>query len=89
LAIKSNIEKGNDKEGEKPTDNSDSNFLIVLSEITSRKWIIDITIKINNEFTIDTTTLFDTGVDLNCIRKRVSTYKIFSQYYRIIKVTKP
>ena len=46
-----------------------NNFLMAIFEITTRKLIIPIEISINNEFSIETTTLFDTCADLNCIKE--------------------
>ena len=55
--------------GKAEISNNDNNYLLYLVEVTTRKWIINVTIKINNEFILKTTALFDTGADLNCIRK--------------------
>lgn len=46
---------------------SNPNFLIILLEIAYKKWIIKVTIKINNEFTIYITTLFDTEANLKLV----------------------
>lgn len=52
---------------------------MIFSQMTSRKWIIEITIKINNEFAINTATLFDIGADLNCIREGLVPAKYFEK----------
>ena len=54
-------------------------YLMQLAEITTRKLIINVTIKINNEFVLETTALFDTGADLNCIREGLIPTKYFEK----------
>ena len=62
------------------TQNIDSNnFLMAISEITTKKWIIPIEISINNEFSINTTALFDTGADLNCIKEGLIPTKYYNK----------
>ena len=45
-----------------------NDFLFVLKQITTRKYLIKITLKFSKDFEIDTIALFDTGADLNCIK---------------------
>ena len=52
---------------------------MAISEITTRKWIILIEISINNEFSINTTALFDTGADLNCIKEGLIPTKYYNK----------
>jgi aspartate carbamoyltransferase regulatory subunit len=44
-------------------------FLLVLTQITSKKHFIKITLVFLDDFQIDTIALFDTVVDLNCIKE--------------------
>ena len=46
-------------------------FLFVLKQITTRKYLIKITLIFSNDFAIDVIALFDTGADLNCIREDI------------------
>ena len=48
-------------------------------EVTTRKWIINVTIKIKNDFILETTVLFDTGENLNCIREGLIPTKYFKK----------
>ena len=57
----------------------------MLSEITTRKWIINISIKVQNEFVLNTTALFDTGADLNCIKEGLIPTKYFEKTYQSLK----
>jgi len=43
-------------------------FLNVLTQISSKKYLIRITLIISKDFKLDTIALFDTGADLNCIK---------------------
>jgi hypothetical protein len=43
--------------------------LHVLTQITSKKYIIKITLIFSNDFKIDIIALFDTGAYLNCIKE--------------------
>jgi len=61
-------------------------FLMLLTEITSRKWIINIIIIINNEYIIKTTSLFDIGVDLNCIKECLVPTKYFDKTSESLKL---
>jgi aspartate carbamoyltransferase regulatory subunit len=45
--------------------------LHVLTQITSKKNIIKITLLFLNDFKIDIIALFDTGAYLNCIKKEI------------------
>jgi hypothetical protein len=53
-------------------------FLNVLTQISSKKYLIKITLVFSNDFKLDTIVLFDTGADLNCIKEEVVP-KIFLQ----------
>jgi len=46
-------------------------FLNVLTQISSKKYLIKITLVFLDDFKLDTIALFDTGADLNCIQKGV------------------
>jgi aspartate carbamoyltransferase regulatory subunit len=46
-------------------------FLNVLTQISSKKYLIKITLVFSDDFKLDTIALFDTGADLNCIKKGV------------------
>jgi len=48
-------------------------------EITSRKWIINVTIKIDNEFIIETTTLFDIRANLNYVKECLVPTRYFDK----------
>ncbi|KAH9671101.1 hypothetical protein KPL70_017221 [Citrus sinensis] len=48
-----------------------NDFLFVLKQITTRKYLIKITLIFSNDFAIDAIALFDTGADLNCIREDI------------------
>jgi len=63
---------------------SNQNSLMLLTEITS-KWIINITIKINNEVIIETTVLFDTWANLNCIKESLVPTKYFNKTFESLK----
>jgi hypothetical protein len=43
-------------------------FLNVLTQISSKKYLIKITLIFSDDFKLDTIALFDTGADLNCIK---------------------
>src|SRR5262249_20951719 len=43
-------------------------FIYILREITTQKYLIRITLCLTENFQIDTIALFDTGADLNCIK---------------------
>jgi aspartate carbamoyltransferase regulatory subunit len=45
--------------------------LHVLTQITSKKYIIKITLIFSNNFKIDIIALFDTGAYLNCIKEGI------------------
>ncbi|KAH9649499.1 hypothetical protein KPL70_026003 [Citrus sinensis] len=49
-----------------PTD-----FLFVLKQITTRKYLIKVTLIFSDDFAMDAIALFDTGADLNCIREDI------------------
>ena len=44
-------------------------FLNVLTQISSKKYLISITLVFSEDFKLDTIALFDTGADLNCIKE--------------------
>jgi len=44
------------------------NLLNVLTQISSKKYLIKITLVFSDDFKLDTITLFDTGAYLNCIK---------------------
>jgi aspartate carbamoyltransferase regulatory subunit len=46
-------------------------FLNVLTQISSKKYLIRITLVFSEDFKLDTIALFDTGADLNCIKEDV------------------
>lgn len=50
-------------------------FLFLLIEIKSRKYIIRITLKFFENFKIDTINLFDTSADLICIKTGIVHWK--------------
>ena len=55
-----------------------NDFLFVLKQITTRKYLIKITLILSKDFEIDTIALFDTGADLNCIKEDIVP-KIFHE----------
>jgi len=55
-------------------------FLNVLTQISSKKYLIRIHLVFSEDFKLDTIALFDTGADLNCIKKRRGSKKIFTKY---------
>ncbi|KAH9681064.1 hypothetical protein KPL71_026798 [Citrus sinensis] len=46
-------------------------FLFVLKQITTRKYLVKITLVFSKDFAMDAIALFDTGADLNCIREDI------------------
>ncbi|KAH9726246.1 hypothetical protein KPL70_008189 [Citrus sinensis] len=48
-----------------------NDFLFVLKQITTRKYLIKVTLILSNDFAMDAIALFDTGADLNCIREDI------------------
>jgi len=46
-------------------------FLNVLTQISSKKYLIKITLIFSDDFKLDAIALFDTGADLNCIKEDV------------------
>ncbi|KAH9735172.1 hypothetical protein KPL71_017654 [Citrus sinensis] len=67
------VESEND-DVEQKIDNLESipnDFLFVLKQITTRKYLIKITLIFSDNFAMDAIALFDTGADLNCIRKDI------------------
>ena len=75
LLLQSHLQNESSEEDEPPEtsglqnlENIPEDFLFVLKQITSRKYLIEITLEFSNEFKINTIALFDTGADLNCIK---------------------
>ncbi|ESQ30737.1 hypothetical protein EUTSA_v10012334mg, partial [Eutrema salsugineum] len=56
------------KEQIQSLDSPPKDFLCVLTEISSRKYKIKITLVFSKNYKIDTIALFDTGANLNCIK---------------------
>ncbi|KAG5223997.1 CTV [Salix suchowensis] len=50
-------------------DQIDNAFLDVLSQISSKKYIVKLSLVFSDDFKLDTIALFDTGADLNCIKE--------------------
>ena len=50
---------------------SPNDFLCLLQQITSRKYVIKIKIHFDNNFEFNVIVLFDTGADLNCIKEGI------------------
>ncbi|KAH9799309.1 hypothetical protein KPL71_000312 [Citrus sinensis] len=48
-----------------------NDFLFVLKQITTRKYLIKVTLIFSDNFAMDAIALFDTGADLNCIREDI------------------
>ncbi|KAH9658655.1 hypothetical protein KPL70_023578 [Citrus sinensis] len=48
-----------------------NDFLFVLKQITTRKYLIKVTLIFSDDFAMDAIALFDTGADLNCIREHI------------------
>ncbi|KAH9704648.1 hypothetical protein KPL70_011549 [Citrus sinensis] len=48
-----------------------NDFLFVLKQITTRKYLIKVTLILSDDFAMDAIALFDTGADLNCIREEI------------------
>jgi aspartate carbamoyltransferase regulatory subunit len=46
-------------------------FLNVLTQISSKKYLIKITLVFSDNFKLDIIALFDTGADLNCMKEDV------------------
>jgi len=46
-------------------------FLNVLTQISSKKYLIKITLIFSDDFKLDVIALFDTGANLNCIKEGV------------------
>ncbi|KAG8645457.1 hypothetical protein MANES_10G066150v8 [Manihot esculenta] len=64
LISESSSSSNEEKEDEDDQDNIEQ----LIQEITSRKYLIKLKIKLSENFIIDTIALFDTGADLNCIK---------------------
>ena len=80
LLLQKQLKDNSDKEIESDGDNEQNleniesvpnDFLFVLKQITTRKYLIKITLILSKDFEIDTIALFDTGADLNCIKKDI------------------
>ncbi|KAH9801496.1 hypothetical protein KPL71_001059 [Citrus sinensis] len=48
-----------------------NDFLFALKQITTRKYLIKVTLIFSDDFAMDAIALFDTGADLNCIREEI------------------
>ncbi|KAH9763475.1 hypothetical protein KPL70_001186 [Citrus sinensis] len=48
-----------------------NDFLFVLKQITTRKYLIKVTLIFSDDFAMDAIALFDTSTDLNCIREDI------------------
>ena len=48
-----------------------NDFLYALSHITSRKYIVKVSLVFDKDFQFDTVALFDTGADLSCIKTTI------------------
>ncbi|KAH9704363.1 hypothetical protein KPL70_011429 [Citrus sinensis] len=48
-----------------------NDFLFVLKQITTRKYLVKVTLIFSDDFAMDAIALFDTGADLNCIREDI------------------
>ncbi|KAG5255329.1 hypothetical protein IMY05_001G0299400 [Salix suchowensis] len=57
----------------------DTVFLDVLSQISSKKYIIKLSIVFSDDYKLDIIALFDTGADLNCIREGVVPKRLLQQ----------
>ena len=80
LLLQKQLEDNSDKEVESNGDNEQNleniksipnDFLFVLKQITTRKYLIKIILIFSKDFEIDTIALFDTGADLNCIKEDI------------------
>ena len=80
LLLQKQLENNSDKEVESDGDNDQNlgniesvpnNFLFVLKQVTTRKYLIKISLIFSKDFAIDAIALFDTGSDLNCIRENI------------------
>ncbi|KAH9716045.1 hypothetical protein KPL71_021316 [Citrus sinensis] len=81
LLLQKHLDDNSDKEVDSDGDNKDQNvdniesipndFLFVLKQITTRKYLIKISLIFSEDFAIDAIALFDTGADLNCIREDI------------------
>ena len=81
LLLQKHLDDNSDKEVDSDGDNNDQNvdniesipndFLFVLKQITTRKYLIKITLIFSNDFAIDAIALFDIGADLNCLREDI------------------
>ncbi|KAH9736447.1 hypothetical protein KPL71_018114 [Citrus sinensis] len=70
----SDKEVESENEDEQKIDNIESipnDFLFVLKQITTKKYLIKITLIFSDDFAMDAIALFDTGADLNCIREDI------------------
>ncbi|KAH9663275.1 hypothetical protein KPL70_019618 [Citrus sinensis] len=67
---KSNPDDGDDIKV-KNIESVPNDFLFVLKQITTRKYLIKVTLIFSDDFAMDDIALFDTGADLNCIREDI------------------
>ncbi|KAH9777048.1 hypothetical protein KPL71_006899 [Citrus sinensis] len=81
LLLQKQLQDASDKEVESENDDIEqkidniesipNDFLFVLKQITTRKYLIKITLIFSDNFAMDAIALFDTGADLNCIREDI------------------
>ncbi|KAH9679745.1 hypothetical protein KPL71_026254 [Citrus sinensis] len=81
LLLQKQLQDTSDKEDESDNDDVEqkidnlesipNDFLFVLKQITTRKYLIKITLIFSDDFAMDAIALFDTGADLNCIREDI------------------
>lgn len=65
-----------------PPLNKDDEFIQTIEKITSQKWLVKITLLINNSFKKELIALIDSGADLNCIREGLIPTKYFEKPLR-------
>ena len=76
LVSKASKESSDDDETQDPLehqalanlDKLPPDYLCVLNQVVSRKYLIKLTFVFDDNFKIDIVTLFDTGADLSCIK---------------------
>ena len=80
LLLQKQLEDNSDKEIDSYGENEQNlenieyvpnDFLFVLKQITTRKYLIKITLILSKDFEIDTIALFYTGADLNCMKEDI------------------
>ncbi|KAH9667483.1 protein LOW PSII ACCUMULATION 3 [Citrus sinensis] len=81
LLLQKQLQDNSDNESNPDNDGDDikveniesvpNDFLFVLKQITTRKYLIKVTLIFSDDFAMDAIALFDTGADLNCIREDI------------------